>query len=72
MQNIEAVAGEFFNAKELLDADGIYMKELGAFLNELTSRNKTNRLSLLGELFDIKQDFKGSIRGVQTRKTLWK
>lgn len=70
MQNIEAVAGEFFNAKELLDADGIYMKELGAFLNELTSRNKTNRLSLLGELFDIKQDFKGSIRGVQKKSIL--
>lgn len=57
MQNIEAAAGEFFNAKELAKADKIYLANITPFLGELGSRTKTNKLSLFGELFNVRQDF---------------
>lgn len=58
MQNIEAAAGQFFNAKELASADAIYLKELMSFLPELESLNKSSKLSLFDQMFNIKQDFK--------------
>lgn len=57
MQNIEAAAGEFFNAKELAKADSIYVKLIPGNIAEFNSRTKTNRLSLFNELFNIRQDF---------------
>lgn len=58
MQNIEAAAGQFFHGKTLLKADGIYSKELMSFLPEMESRNKTSKLALFDDMFDVKQDFK--------------
>lgn len=57
MQNIEAAAGQFFNAKELAAADAAYLKELGSFLPEMESNNPTNKLALFDEKFNVKQDF---------------
>lgn len=57
MQRIEAAAGQFFNFKELRKADSIYRNELLPMMSELGSRNKTNKLDLFYELFDVKQDF---------------
>ena len=57
MQNIEMACGQFFNAKELAKADGIYSKELMSFLPEMESRNHKSKLALFDELFDVKQDF---------------
>lgn len=58
MQNIEAAAGQFFNAKELAAADASYLKELGTYLPEMESNNPTSKLALFDELFDVKQDFR--------------
>ena len=58
MQNIEAAAGQFFNAKELASADAAYLKELASFMPELESNNPTNKLALFDDKFNIKQDFK--------------
>lgn len=57
MQNIEAASRQYFNAKELVKADSIYAKLIGGNIAEFNSRNKTNRLSLFNELFDIRNDF---------------
>lgn len=57
MQNIEAAAGEFFNARELAKADKIYLSNIASVLGELGSRTKTNTLSLFDELFNIRQNF---------------
>lgn len=57
MQRIEAVAGQFFNYKELVKADAEYGKCMGSFLSESGKRIKSNKLSLFDELFDIKQTF---------------
>lgn len=70
MQNIEAAAGEWFGASELASADGAYIKELPSFIAELGSRNKTSKLSLFGELLNIKQDFNNRVKNIQTKNLL--
>jgi len=57
MQNIEAAAGEYFSASELLKADAIYASEVIGVLEDKASRIKKHKLSLFDELFDIRQDF---------------
>lgn len=57
MQNIEATAREFFNAKELKDADVYYMKHIHKMVGEIGSRIKTNELDLIFKFFNVKQDF---------------
>lgn len=57
MQNIEAASRQYFNVKELAKADSIYAKLIGGSIAEFNSRNKTNKLSLFNELFDIRNDF---------------
>lgn len=63
MQNIEAFCGHYFNAKELLQADAQYSKELMYFLPQVESKNPTNKLALFDQLFDIKQEFAGNVKG---------
>lgn len=62
MQNIEAAAGQYFNVKTLASADGAYTAMLKDFIPELGKRIQTSKLSLFDELFDVKQDFKSSIK----------
>lgn len=57
MQNIEAIANQFFGAKDLAKADAAYIACLKDFIPELESRVKTNKLALFNELFNVKQDF---------------
>lgn len=57
MQNIEAFCGQYFNAKELAKADGLYLAALKDFLPQCESSNPTNKLALFDQLFDIKQEF---------------
>lgn len=61
MQNVEAAAAQYFSPKELLEADGYYGKHLTELLGELGARDKTSTLHLLGELFNISQDYEQSI-----------
>ena len=70
MQNIEAAAGQFFGPKELAKADAAYAKLLVPMMAELSSRTKTNKLSLFFELFDVKQNFGSSIKRVQKKNWL--
>lgn len=57
MQNIEAAAGQYFNAKELFKADKIYATNIGSYLVELESRNKTSKLALFEEMFNIRNGY---------------
>lgn len=70
MQNIEAAAGEYFGARELLAADKDYTARLTELIAELGSRIKTNKLDLFGELFDIKQDFNRKVKRTQKKNLL--
>lgn len=72
MQNIEAAAGEYFNAKELAKADAAYGAAMVSFTQELGSRTKTNKLSLFDELFNIRQDYSKKIKNNSQRKNWMK
>ncbi len=70
MQNIEAAAGQYFSVKELAKADVEYMKEVTKVISDLPNRTKSNKLDLFNELFNIKQDYKGSLKRVQKKNVL--
>lgn len=72
MQNIEAAAGEYFNAKELAKADAAYGAAMVSFTKELGSRTKTNKLSLFDELFNIRQDYSKKVKNNSQRKNWMK
>lgn len=58
MQRIEAIAGEFFNYKELVNADKEFFKAMGHFVGDIGQRIKTSKLQLFDEMFDVRQNFK--------------
>lgn len=58
MQRIEAIAGEFFNYKELATADKEFFKAMGHFVGDIGQRIKTSKLQLFDEMFDVRQNFK--------------
>ena len=70
MQHIEAVAGEYFNAKELIAADIEYDKMLVEYIPELGSRMKQSKLALFDELINFKGDYRERIKGVQKKNWL--
>lgn len=72
MQNIEAAANEFFSASELLSADKTYIAEMKDFGLELGKRNKTSKLALFDELFNIKQDYNKIVKANQKKNWLYK
>lgn len=72
MQNIEAAANEFFSASELFSADRTYIAEMKNFGLELGKRNKTSKLALFDELFNVKQDYNKSVKANQKKNWLYK
>lgn len=70
MQNIEAVAGQFFNAKELAKADWEYKNHILQCVRDANSRSNKDKLSLFMELFDIKQDSEQKSKRLQTKNLL--
>lgn len=64
MQNIEAVASEFFNAGELFKADGVFTKELMDYIGDIGQRVPDSKLALFDEFFDVRQNFSSKIKEV--------
>ena len=64
MQNIEAAAGEFFNARELASADAEFAKEMPAYLGDIGQRATKSKLALFDQMFDVRQNFKSKIKKV--------
>lgn len=71
MMRIEAIAGEFFNERDVLKADAIYGKSLGHFLAEMGNRVKTNKLSLFSEMFNTMQEFEKDLREINFNRKTW-
>lgn len=65
MTNIEAASGEYFNPKELLQADKIYAQCMADYMKEFGARNKTSKIALFDELFDIKQNMQNLVKDSQ-------
>lgn len=70
IQNIEAASGQFFNFKEMIKADKEYSKAILPFVAELSNRTKTSKLALFFDLFNVKQNFEGKTKRLQTRNWL--
>lgn len=58
MQNIEAAAGQYFNARELAAADKEFFASLGKYMGDIGQRVIFSKLALFNEMFNIKQDFR--------------
>ena len=69
MQNIEAVAGEFFNPKELAKADAMYMSLMTEYMSEIGARNKVSKLALIDEYFNIKGTFNKNLKMADQRRS---
>lgn len=72
MQNIEAVAGEYFNPKELAAADAAYLAEMKDVMLEIGNRTKKAKLNLIDEYFNIKGEFNKNMRFADNRRSLLK
>ena len=57
MQNIEAIAGEYFNVTELFNADKEFTKALMDYIGDIGQRTTHSKLKLFVEMFDVKLDY---------------
>jgi hypothetical protein len=62
MQNIEAVAGEFFSARELKNADWEFVKAMGHFIGDIGQRTAKSKLELFDQMFDVRQNFSSKVK----------
>ncbi len=58
MQNIEAAAGQYFNARELASADKEFFSSMGEYVGDIGQRVIHSKLALFDELFNVKQNFR--------------
>lgn len=71
MMRIESFSGEFFSERNTIVADREYGKAMPAFLAELGSRVKTNKLALWSELFNVPQEYEKYVREVNFDRKTW-
>jgi hypothetical protein len=70
MINIEAAAGEYFNAKQLAAADAEYISLMGKFIAELGSPMPSNKLALFDRAINFKGDFFKNAKQADMRKLM--
>ena len=71
MMRIESWTNQFFSAKDTIWADATYGKEVLSYLAEKSSRIKTNKLSLFGELFDVQYEYTEDVNNTRWNKSNW-
>lgn len=69
--NIESISGQFFGKAELAKADWEYTKLLPQYLGELGNRIQVSKLSLFAEKFNVLQDYKQHVRGIDWDRKTW-
>lgn len=69
--NIEVLAGQHFNAKDLFRADKNYGKGLPALLGEIGNRVKTSKLALVVEMFNTTQDAESELKHSNMDRKNW-
>ena len=70
MTNIEVAAGQFINAPTLFKADKVFFGNMIDRMSELGSRSKTNKLSLVSDMFNFRQNFEKDTKRGQTKNWL--
>ena len=71
ISNIESISGQFFNKSELAKADWEYTKLLPQYLSEIGNRIQTSKMALFAEKFNVLQDYKQHIRGIDWDRKTW-
>ena len=71
ISNIEAISGQFFNKSELAKADWEYTKLLPQYLSEIGNRIQTSKMALFAEKFNVLQDYKQHVKGVDWDRKTW-
>ena len=71
ISNIESISGQFFNKSELAKADWEYTKLLPQYLSEIGNRIQTSKMALFAEKFNVLQDYKQHVRGVDWNRKTW-
>lgn len=71
ISNIESTSGQFFNKSELAKADWEYTKLLPQYLGEIGNRIQTSKMALFAEKFNVLQDYKQHVRGVDWDRKTW-
>ena len=71
ISNIESISGQFFNKSELAKADWEYTKLLPQYLSEIGNRIQTSKMALFAEKFNVLQDYKQHVRGVDWDRKTW-
>lgn len=71
ISNIESISGQFFNKSELAKADWEYTKLLPQYLSEIGNRIQTSKMALFAEKFNVLQDYKQHVRGVDWDRNTW-
>lgn len=71
ISNIEAISGQFFNKSELAKADWEYTKLLPQYLSEFGNRIQTSKMALFAEKFNVLQDYKQHVRGIDWDRKTW-
>jgi hypothetical protein len=68
MMNIEAAAKQYFKPKDLVWADKAYSREVLPMLGQIGQRQKTNKMDLMFEYFNVMQNKEKAIRGIEMNK----
>ena len=71
ISNIESISGQFFSKSELAKADWEYTKLLPQYLSEIGNRIQTSKMALFAEKFNVLQDYKQHVRGVDWNRKTW-
>lgn len=71
ISNIESLSSQFFNKSELAKADWEYTKLLPQYLSEIGNRIQTSKMALFAEKFNVLQDYKQHVRGVDWDRKTW-
>lgn len=71
MMRIEAVAGQFFNYKDVIKGDKNYWAAMPLYLAEIGSKVKTNKLALFDEMFNVMQEYEQNVQEANYNRKTW-
>jgi hypothetical protein len=68
MARIDAMAGEFFNMKDLAKADALYLTHLHEVVMDIGQRRPKSKMALMIEKFNVLQDYDKSIQHLKMNR----
>ena len=71
ISNIEALSEQYFGKADMVKADLEYGKMIPEYLGELGNRVKISKMALFAEKFNVLQDYKQSVRGIDWDRKNW-